>query len=87
MFSMRFDMRAPEAGAPAKELYAAALDMAEWGEKNGCVAATLCEHHSSDDGYLPSPLIMAAAMASRTSTLLAVATGSLLRSISVIAGS
>ena len=69
MFSMRFDMRAPEAGAPAKELYAAALDMAAWGEKNGCVAATLCEHHSSDDGYLPSPLILASAMAARTTTL------------------
>ena len=66
MFSMRFDMRAPDTGAPAKELYAAALDMAEWGEQNGCVAATLCEHHSSDDGYLPSPLIMASAMAART---------------------
>lgn len=69
MFSMRFDMRAPEAGAPSSELYKAAIDMAEWGEKNGCIAATLCEHHSSDDGYLPSPLILASAMASRTSTL------------------
>ena len=67
MFSMRFDMRAPEAGAPASELYKAAIDMAEWGENNGCVAVTLCEHHSSDDGYLPSPLILASALASRTS--------------------
>ncbi len=69
MFSMRFDMRAPDTGAPASELYKTAIEMAEWGEKNGCVAATLCEHHSSDDGYLPSPMILAAAMASRTTTL------------------
>ena len=61
MFTMRFDMRAPDTGAPASDIYAAALDMAAWGENNGCVAATLCEHHSSDDGYLPSPLILASA--------------------------
>jgi hypothetical protein len=29
---MRFDMRAPEWGAPAPELYATALEMAEWSE-------------------------------------------------------
>jgi alkanesulfonate monooxygenase SsuD/methylene tetrahydromethanopterin reductase-like flavin-dependent oxidoreductase (luciferase family) len=29
----------------------------------------LCEHHGSDDGYLPSPLILAAAIAGRTKRL------------------
>ncbi len=69
MYTMRFDMRAPEGGAPARELYRTAIEMAEWGESHGCLAATLCEHHSSDDGYLPSPLILASAMAARTTTL------------------
>ncbi|MCS5635671.1 MAG: LLM class flavin-dependent oxidoreductase [Myxococcota bacterium] len=67
MFLMRFDMRAPGFGqASADELHRAALEMAEWGEKQGCIQLVLSEHHGSDDGYLPSPLVMAAAMAGRT---------------------
>jgi alkanesulfonate monooxygenase SsuD/methylene tetrahydromethanopterin reductase-like flavin-dependent oxidoreductase (luciferase family) len=69
MFTMRFDMRAPESGAPTTELYGAALDMAEWGESRGCLSALLCEHHSASDGYLPSPMLLASAMAARTSSL------------------
>jgi hypothetical protein len=41
MFSMRFDMRAPDSGAPAVELYQAAVDMCEWAETPGCMAAVL----------------------------------------------
>ena len=63
MYSIRFDMRAPENGAPAAELYAAALDMCAWAESRGAERVGLCEHHKSPDGYLPSPLIMAAAVA------------------------
>ncbi|ROO85310.1 alkanesulfonate monooxygenase SsuD/methylene tetrahydromethanopterin reductase-like flavin-dependent oxidoreductase (luciferase family) [Actinocorallia herbida] len=69
MFMMRFDMRAPATGAPAAELYAAALDMAEWAERHGCVTAMVSEHHGAEDGYLPSPLVLAGAMAARTKTL------------------
>jgi len=63
---MRFDLRAPASGAPARELYAAALDMAEWGERHGCAAVQVSEHHGADDGYLPAPLVLAAAIAGRT---------------------
>lgn len=69
MFTMRFDMRAPSSGAPIGELYSAALDMAEWGERNGCLQALVSEHHGSSDGYLPDPLLLASAMAARTKTL------------------
>ncbi|CUU59393.1 Flavin-dependent oxidoreductase, luciferase family (includes alkanesulfonate monooxygenase SsuD and methylene tetrahydromethanopterin reductase) [Parafrankia irregularis] len=69
MFTLRFDMRAPETGAPATELYAAALEMASWAESRGCLSALLCEHHMASDGYLPAPLTLASAMAARTSTL------------------
>jgi alkanesulfonate monooxygenase SsuD/methylene tetrahydromethanopterin reductase-like flavin-dependent oxidoreductase (luciferase family) len=51
------------------DLYAAALDMVEWGEGQGCLSVAISQHHGSDDGYLPSPLVMAAAMAARTSTV------------------
>ena len=57
MFTMRFDMRAPSFGAPAAALYSAAADMCAWAEGHGCIAAVLCEHHGSTDGYLPSPLV------------------------------
>jgi len=69
VFTMRFDMRAPSTGAPATELYRAALDMAAWAESRGCLSAVVCEHHTSDDGYLPAPLLLASAMAARTTTL------------------
>jgi alkanesulfonate monooxygenase SsuD/methylene tetrahydromethanopterin reductase-like flavin-dependent oxidoreductase (luciferase family) len=66
---MRFDMRAPAMGAPTAELYAAALDMATWAETRGGLMAIVCEHHTMEDGYLPSPMVLATAMAARTTTL------------------
>jgi hypothetical protein len=69
MFSMRFDMRACAIGAPTTELYATAIDMCAWAETRGCLGAVLCEHHGSDDGYLPTPLILASAVAARTEHL------------------
>jgi alkanesulfonate monooxygenase SsuD/methylene tetrahydromethanopterin reductase-like flavin-dependent oxidoreductase (luciferase family) len=69
MFHMRFDMRAPANGAPAKDLYQAALEICAWAESRGALIVTICEHHASPDGYLPSPLILASAVAARTTTL------------------
>lgn len=66
MFVMRFDLRAPAFGAPVADLYAAALDMGAWGEGHGFSAVVVSEHHAADDGYLPSPLVVASAMAART---------------------
>ena len=69
MFTLRFDMRAPKQGAAIGELYAAALDMAAWGEKNGCLAVQVSEHHASPDGYLPAPFVLASGIVGRTKTL------------------
>ena len=67
-FGFRFDFRNPEfAGTTMAERYAAALDMAEWGDRLGCGSIVVCEHHGSPDGYIPSPLAILAAMAARTS--------------------
>lgn len=68
MYVMRFDLRSGD-GPSGADLYRAVLDMAEWGDGHGCVAVVLSEHHSAEDGYLPSPLMMAAAVAGRTSSL------------------
>ncbi|WP_436790714.1 LLM class flavin-dependent oxidoreductase [Yinghuangia sp. YIM S10712] len=66
-FALRFDFRNPEmAGTSMADRYSAALDMAEWAEGLGCGMITVSEHHGSDDGYLPSPIPMLAAMAART---------------------
>jgi alkanesulfonate monooxygenase SsuD/methylene tetrahydromethanopterin reductase-like flavin-dependent oxidoreductase (luciferase family) len=71
MFMMRFGMRSTATdAAPRADMYAAALEMAGWAETRGCIAAVLSEHHASDDGYLPSPVPLAAAMAARTSTMM-----------------
>jgi alkanesulfonate monooxygenase SsuD/methylene tetrahydromethanopterin reductase-like flavin-dependent oxidoreductase (luciferase family) len=69
VFTMRFDMRAPATGAPAADLYTAALEMASWAESRGCLSAVVCEHHMAEDGYLPAPLTLASAMAARTTSM------------------
>ncbi len=69
-FIIRFDLRNPAiSAATMADRYAAALDMAAWADEHGCFAIVLSEHHGSPDGYLPSPLIMVAAMAARTTNV------------------
>ena len=64
---LRFDLRAPARfGAKPAELYAAALELASFADDRGFDAITLSEHHGVEDGFLPAPLLVAAAMASRT---------------------
>ncbi len=70
MFTLRFDMRSQSPGTPTSELYAAAGEMSAWAEDHGCLAVVLCEHHCADDGYLPSPLMLGAAIAARTRQLM-----------------
>lgn len=69
MYLMRFDMRCKDGPDSAPALYQASVEMAAWGEANGCLAAVISEHHASPDGYLPSPIVLATAMAARTETL------------------
>lgn len=65
---MRFDMRAPgRSPAEIARLYETALDMCAWADERGCQTIAVSEHHASEDGYLPSPLTMAAAIAAVTS--------------------
>lgn len=70
LFGLRFDLRNPAfAGVDLADRYQAALDMCKWADQRGALYVSLSEHHDSDDGYLPSPLVMAAAIAARTSNV------------------
>jgi alkanesulfonate monooxygenase SsuD/methylene tetrahydromethanopterin reductase-like flavin-dependent oxidoreductase (luciferase family) len=70
LFGLRFDFRNPDmANITMAQRYAAALDMAEWADRLGCLTIAVSEHHGSSDGYLPSPIPMVAAMAARTTTV------------------
>jgi len=66
---MRFDMRINPGGTPRHALFRTALDMCAWAENHGGIAANLTEHHGDAAGYMPSPLIMASAIAARTERL------------------
>jgi alkanesulfonate monooxygenase SsuD/methylene tetrahydromethanopterin reductase-like flavin-dependent oxidoreductase (luciferase family) len=68
--TLSFDMRAPDFGTEPVKLYQAALDQCEWADKNGFKSVLFMEHHGTPDGYLPSPIVMAAAAAGRTRTVL-----------------
>ena len=70
MYLARFAMRADTADPRARaDLYAAALEMAAWSESRGCLSVIVSEHHGVPDGYLPSPVPLAAAMAARTNSV------------------
>jgi alkanesulfonate monooxygenase SsuD/methylene tetrahydromethanopterin reductase-like flavin-dependent oxidoreductase (luciferase family) len=70
LFGLRFDFRNPSfAGTTMADRYAAAIDMAAWADALGCVSIAVSEHHGSEDGYLPSPIPVVAAMAARTTSV------------------
>src|SRR5256714_12694982 len=67
MLGLRYDLRAPSWGsATHAEMYAACLDQARWGDERGIDFVILSEHHGAEDGYVPAPVTMAAAVAGRT---------------------
>lgn len=72
-WAIHFDMRAPSFGPPAPALYRAAVEMAAWADERGVASIIISEHHGEDDGYLPSPLVLAGAVAAvTTSTFISV---------------
>ena len=64
---MRFDLRVPGlTPAQIADQYQTAIEMARWGDDKGCSILGVSEHHAAEDGYLPSPLVLASAMAAVT---------------------
>jgi alkanesulfonate monooxygenase SsuD/methylene tetrahydromethanopterin reductase-like flavin-dependent oxidoreductase (luciferase family) len=68
--TLLYDMRVPDWGAPADALYQAAVAQCAWADTLGFNSVTLTEHHATTDGYLPSPMILGAAIAGSTQNLL-----------------
>src|SRR4051794_37789690 len=68
VFLLRFAMRSRTTDHQARAaLHRAAIDMSRWGdEQPNCISIVLSEHHASPDGYLPSPIVLASAIAGAT---------------------
>ncbi len=70
MIGIRFDLRVPPfAHTTHAEMYATCLDQCAWADEQGLDIIVLSEHHGVDDGYIPAPLTLAAAIAGRTKTI------------------
>jgi alkanesulfonate monooxygenase SsuD/methylene tetrahydromethanopterin reductase-like flavin-dependent oxidoreductase (luciferase family) len=66
-FLARYDLRhPPTSGWTHREIYAEFLHQAAYLDTHGFDALVLCEHHGVDDGYLPAPMLAAAAAAAVT---------------------
>ncbi len=67
-FGLWYDFRNPQ-GDNFESLYAASLEQIAWAEGLGFDSVWLTEHHFVEDGYTPSPLVLAAAIGQRTSRM------------------
>lgn len=66
-FGLWYDFRNPaQWRKPFGQMYAAYLDQIAGAETIGFDSVWLTEHHFCDDGYTPSPLVIAAAIGART---------------------
>ena len=66
-FGFFFDFRNPvQWRRPWADFYAETLEFISWTESVGFEGAYVAEHHGSEDGYVPSPFVIAAAIATRT---------------------
>jgi alkanesulfonate monooxygenase SsuD/methylene tetrahydromethanopterin reductase-like flavin-dependent oxidoreductase (luciferase family) len=67
LLTMRQDFRAPSSGPAATgDIYAAALEQMRWADAHGFDFLVLSEHHGVNDGWMPAPMTMAAAILGMT---------------------
>lgn len=66
-FGLWYDFRNPAPSTvPFETLYQQSLEQIAWADTLGFDSVWLTEHHFCDDGYAPSPLVIAAAIGERT---------------------
>ena len=66
-FGLWYDLRNPEPSSVSFEtLYQQSLEQMVWAESLGFDSVWLTEHHFCEDGYTPSPLVVAAAIGQAT---------------------
>lgn len=63
---LRYDLRSPENCTPSDVQFRVALEQVAWADKASFDVVLLPEHHCTEDGYNPSPFVLAAAMAGLT---------------------
>ncbi len=68
-FGLWYDFRNPDPDRPFGRFYTEVLDQIAWAEQRGLDSVWLTEHHFVDDGYSPSPFVLGAAIATRTSRM------------------
>ncbi len=68
-FGLWYDFRNPDPDRPFGRFYGETLDQIAWAEQRGLDSVWLTEHHFVDDGYSPSPFVLGAAIATRTSRM------------------
>jgi len=69
-FSLFYDFRNPAAWRrPYADIYSEIFEQIRWAEKHSFDNVWLSEHHLVDDGYAPSVLPIAAAIAAQTKTI------------------
>src|SRR6478752_3458514 len=54
---------------PGSETYSEALDQTAYLDEHGAADIVLAEHHNINNGYMPSPMLWGAAIATRTKHL------------------
>lgn len=60
--NLRYDMNSPSFGTPHPAMYRTAIEQSAWADKLGFTQVFLAEHHGAEDGYCPSPMVMAASI-------------------------
>lgn len=63
---LRLNLQTPAWATPPAELYPVALEMARWADQHGLDAVRIGEHHTTDDGWCPSPVALGSAVAAST---------------------
>ena len=65
--NLRINMTGTESEPNARaKRYQTAIDMAAYADQHGFTSVNVEEHHLADNGWLPSPITMASAIAART---------------------